>query len=421
MSRMFQLRMDIVFNVIEQVLGVLIKLTILYLIIKGGGSSTQGQYKYIIDTAMLFNILSLFGMDNYNIYLMTKSFKEKSAAKVNAIITHTLIWISFTFVPILGLVYLLTEVFDALEPIVPQFVYLISIVALSFQTRVFIKNLWVGVGNIIFNSINQIVSDCVFLISMLYFYLNNSIDIYTIFIWYALNNFIFTLIILVQLVYRTKYRFNFDMALLKVQLKGGFQLFLYTIFFALMLRVDSLIIMKYLGSSSTGYYGIASQYSEFVYFIVIALSQIIIKETVLDRSDFIYKWLKKIQIIQLVLAIVLTCCTFILPLLLGEEYQKSVLPSIILLFGTYFWGIYIFFNYWLLGLNNLKYLVFTSIVGVCLNVILNLVLVRSIGIIGAAIASSISYFLTLILLIYLVKNKNLLKISFTKSLLPFHK
>ena len=77
MSRMFQLRMDIVFNVIEKVLGVLIKLTILYLIIKGGGSSTQGQYKYIIDTAMLFNILSLFGMDNYNIYLMTKSFKEK--------------------------------------------------------------------------------------------------------------------------------------------------------------------------------------------------------------------------------------------------------------------------------------------------------------------------------------------------------
>lgn len=418
LSKIIRIRADVLFNILEKILSVFSKLAVLYLIIKGGGSVAQGQYKYIIDTAMLFNILSLFGMDNYNIFLMTKSYKDNERDNVNALVTHNLLWIFFTFLPILLLIIVSTRYLGLLEPVVPRFIYLISIVALSFQSRILIKNLWVGVGSIIFNSVYQIISDIIFLGFVYYLFINDSIDIFRLFNYFALINLVFTLIILCQLLWKTKYRPHFKWSLMKIQLHGGFQLFLYTIFFALMLRVDSLIIMKVLGASYTGYYGIASQYSEFVYFIVIAVSQIIIKETALERSDFIKGWLKKIQLVQLGLAITLAFLTFLLPLILGDEYAKAIIPAIILLFGTYFWGLYIFYNYWLLGHNKLRYLLVTSVAGVLVNLALNLIFINFWGIVGASVASSISYIFTLVFLVYLIQQDKMINLKFHRYFFP---
>lgn len=412
------LRFDVLFNILEKIMTVVIKLAILYLIIKDGGSVIQGQYKYVTDIAVIFNIVVLLGLDNYNIFLMTKSYKENDKTTINAIITHNLVWVCLTFLPMFGLVYLCTNILHLLEPVTRNFIFLVSFVSFSFQFRYLTRSLWIGVGSIIYNSVYQIITDVLFLFYILYAYVNGTIDIYSIFIFLAFLNIGFTVFTFVQLFLRTKYRPRICWSVFSMQIKGGTQLFLYTIFFVLMLRVDSLIIMKLLGSSSTGYYGIASQYSEFAYFIVIAVSQIIIKETALNGNRFIGEWLRKVQLVQILAAIILAIFSFLLPQFLGTEYYNAIVPALILLIGAYFWGLFIFYNYWLLGLNKLKYLVLTSAIGVVLNTGLNIGLVSYWGLVGSAIASSISYTTSLLLLLFLIKKDGILNLSMVKSLFP---
>ena len=413
------LRSDIFFNVLEKVTSVGLKLLILFLIIKVAGSEEQGIYKYIIDTAMIFNIIVLFGLDNYSIYLTTKFFKNKELESVHAVITHNLLWCLATFFPMLAIVYLSTYYFSFLRPIVSNFVLLITFLAFSFQSRMLVKNMWVGVGSIVYNSIYQIISEIILAgVVVVAFFKQHFSSYNTIFLFASVNVF-FMLFTLVQLILRTNYRFAINYELFKKHIKGGFSIFLYTIFFTCMLRIDSIIVMKSLGPKFTSYYGIASQYSEFVYFIVIAVSQIIIKETALNDFENLSTWLKKVQWTQIAVLLILLVFCPLIPTVFGEEYTNSIIPAIILLIGTYFLGIFIFFTYYNFGLNRLKVLVISSCIGFLINLLGNLLLIQSFGIVGSSIASSISYFSALIVLIFLSKTKSGEKVNFRKYLIPF--
>ena len=98
----------------------------------------------------------------------------------------------------------------------------------------------------------------------------------------------------------------------------------------------------------------------------------------------------------------------LISLFFGKEFLPSVLPLLILLPGMIAFGIGAIIAADLSGRGKPQYAVWSSITALIANVVLNIILIPKMGIMGAALASSISYWLdtTVVLVAFLNISKN---------------
>lgn len=91
---------------------------------------------------------------------------------------------------------------------------------------------------------------------------------------------------------------------------------------------------------------------------------------------------------------------FIIPFVFGEEYRNSVIYFEILLIGFVCWSVYSPKSITLVGIGKSNYNFYVSLISFVFNVILNYFLIKSLGVIGAALANSITYFITIFINIF---------------------
>lgn len=88
-------------------------------------------------------------------------------------------------------------------------------------------------------------------------------------------------------------------------------------------------------------------------------------------------------------------CPLVIPMVFGEQYQNSIIYLNILLAGFMFWGMYSLKGIFLFAIGAVKYNFYTNLISFLINIILNLILIRHFEVIGAAIATTSTYFLTI--------------------------
>ncbi len=177
-------------------------------------------------------------------------------------------------------------------------------------------------------------------------------------------------------------------------------LFIITIGFLIATEIDTVMLGFLSTDTELGIYGVAKQVVIKLPHISVAIAMgsmpVFAKLNDDNRKElkiFFYKLLKTNTVIYLIITTgILLFSPFFVPMIFGNEYCASVLPLQILTVYSVVFSYSILLGNFLdyQGLAN-KRAVFLTI-SVIINIIINTILIPEYGAVGAAIATSISYF-----------------------------
>jgi O-antigen/teichoic acid export membrane protein len=167
-----------------------------------------------------------------------------------------------------------------------------------------------------------------------------------------------------------------------------------------MFKVDVLLVGYFESDAATGHYRAALQVSEFMWVVSIAMEQVMIQSTARLWEDGalgeLTALLSRLLRYVVVVTVLLVAGVFVLSeqfltLYFGPAYEASVLPLRVLLPGVL--GFAMARVIWpvLQAGGHLRTLLLATGTAVVVNVVLNLALIPTVGIVGAAIGTSVAY------------------------------
>ena len=229
----------------------------------------------------------------------------------------------------------------------------------------------------------------------------------------ALNGYIFANIFVITLVgfssiFLLKKHiklFKFDTILIKKMLRfGGFSFLANE--FALVVATADILCISYLlrDASLVGFYYIAVVLIRGFRLIPSVIMQTAfpyISEKSIDSKttqNLYLKLLKKMTLLMIFVCIVLYFIGGkVLLLLFGNMYIQSVPVFNVLLIGLFFWSVGSVSGITLLGRGRPDLNFYTVLIEGAINIALNIVFIIQMGIIGAAVATSITYFIRFVI------------------------
>jgi O-antigen/teichoic acid export membrane protein len=217
----------------------------------------------------------------------------------------------------------------------------------------------------------------------------------------ALESFLFAigLVVMYKIHDDRILSWNFNFAFSKKILKDAMPLMLAGIVISIYMRIDQIMIKKMLDNTQAGYYSAAVRICELWYFIPMALSNSVFPAIVNAKKKSEKSYRVRMQRlydvmswISVGISIPLTIfAPQIITLLYGTKFI-SAFPIL----QIYIWSSVATF----LGVASSQYLVvenltkisfYRTLLGMIINILLNLILIPQIGIIGSALATLISY------------------------------
>jgi len=165
-------------------------------------------------------------------------------------------------------------------------------------------------------------------------------------------------------------------------------------------KIDILLVSYYMTPTDTGYYRGAIQIAEFIWVVSLAMEMVMIQSTselwadgrVGEITDLLSQALRYVVVFTVLLSVgVFALGESFLTVYFGANFTESVLPLRVLLPGVL--GFAVARVTWpvVQAGGHLRGIVAATGVAVALNVALNVALIPRIGILGAAVATSVSY------------------------------
>ena len=221
---------------------------------------------------------------------------------------------------------------------------------------------------------------------------------------------------------------KFDKLLSVELLKDSWPLILSGLVVSIYMKIDQVMIKNMLNNEQVGYYAAAVRLSEAWYFIPIAITNSLFPAIVHAKNiseEFYNNRMQKLydMLAWLSIAIALPVSFFskeIILILLGNTYAPSA-PILTI----YIWaGVAVFLgvasSQYLINENYTKLSFFRTFIGMIINVILNFILIPVYGIIGAAVATLISYSLATFSIVFFKKtNKQFIMMLKSVLLITF--
>ena len=197
-------------------------------------------------------------------------------------------------------------------------------------------------------------------------------------------------------------------------LKDSWPLILSGMVIAIYMRIDQVMIQEMLGSAEVGQYAAAVRISEAWYFIPMVIASSLFPAIVNAKKqseELYYKRLQKLYDLMVWMAIAIALpMTFLsdwlINLLYGSQYNQA--GSVLMI---HIWaGVFVFLSVandkWFYIENKSSILTIKVIIGAISNIVLNIILIPLFGIKGAAIATIISYAISVLLSDLFFKSMN---------------
>lgn len=210
----------------------------------------------------------------------------------------------------------------------------------------------------------------------------------------------------------------------KLLLKDSWPLILSSIAISVYMRIDQVMIKEMLGAEQVGLYAAAVRLSEVWYFIPVAITSSVFPAIINAKRQskkFYYHRLQQLYDLMVLLAVAIALpTTFIAPWVISVLYGDAFLPAAGVL-SIHIWaGVFVFLGVaserWLLTENLQIFSTINTSIGAVVNIILNYILIKIIGINGAAISTLISYFIADYLCLSFFGKTRITFINLTKSL-----
>lgn len=217
--------------------------------------------------------------------------------------------------------------------------------------------------------------------------------------------------------------FNKNLAI--VLLKDSWPLILSGIIVSIYIKIDQVMLKEMIGNEAVGVYAAAVRLSEVWYFIPVVICSSLFPALIdarkqsenlyYDRLQTIYSLMSFIAII---IALSMTFLSnWLIHLLYGVEYYQAGKVLMIHIWAGIFVFIGVASGKWLLVENLQIISIVNTAFGAIVNIVLNYIFIKKIGVEGAAWATLVSYFLAAYLSLCFWKKTRINFINISKSLL----
>lgn len=194
-----------------------------------------------------------------------------------------------------------------------------------------------------------------------------------------------------------------SLSLFKYNVSYGIKVYLTDFAAFLVFRVDLLMVKYILGAKDAGFYSIAVTMADLVYVVPIVIGTILFpKLSAMKNGQWQYTYKVTIMVGLIMLIVVITAIISAKPaiiFLFGKEFLLAIRPFVWLMPGIYFISIQSILVKYLAVKNYPVIIIYTWTISLILNILLNLYFIRTYGIVGASIASTITYILITIIII----------------------
>ena len=181
-------------------------------------------------------------------------------------------------------------------------------------------------------------------------------------------------------------------------------------------RLDLWIVNHYLPEKDLSYYSLAANINQIILYLSVTIASVLLPNLSGKTEEERVELFIKVSRICFIFfgVIILTAyllSSFIIPFMYGNEFENTVIPFQIILPGMLFSCITQLFSIFIVSANRNIFNIIACSFGLVFTLILDLILIPKIGINGASIATSLSYFiiflLSYIFVIYLLNKKTL--------------
>ena len=374
---------NLVFHAITIIIGFFTSI----LIARGLGTSNQGQLSFYI---LIFGIIASYG--SIGITNSTSYFLKRSKYTKEQIINNNIsILLILSIIYAIGVIIFKNSIFSSHIFILALIwiMYAITLLFNNFFITIYISDENIYIYNK-FYSLSYIIKGTV--IALLYF--TNQLNILSVSILYLLLE-VMKIILLVKGL-KIKYKFQVDKQIIIEELKYGIPLYLAALFIYLNYRADQLMVRSYLGNSQLGIYSISVQLAELAFVFPTSISSAfegrLYSCEEKDRKKISAQIVRITFYVTLIICIIGVLCEPLITVLYGEEYAPAGTSMIILLIGIVFASIGKVSPAYFYTKGKPSIHLIVAAVVLTINIALNFVLIPIMGINGAALASTVSYF-----------------------------
>ncbi|MBK3518007.1 flippase [Carboxylicivirga marina] len=192
---------------------------------------------------------------------------------------------------------------------------------------------------------------------------------------------------------------KYDNLLAKKMLKDSAPLIIAGVMNSIYMKIDQVMLKEMVGASKVGYYSVAVKFSEIWFSVGVIICNSLFPAIINAKNESEKLYYQRLQNLFSFLVIIsylagisiFFISDWLILNLYGEEY---ILASAVLSIH-FFSGVFVFLGVgsgrWLINENRTMINLYRNILAVVVNVLLNILLIKNYGIIGAAIASLTAY------------------------------
>ena len=210
----------------------------------------------------------------------------------------------------------------------------------------------------------------------------------------------------------------------KQLLRDSWPLILSGMVISIYMKIDQVMIKEMLGAEQVGHYAAAVRLSEAWYFVPMAITSSVFPAIINAKKqskELYYQRLQKLYDLMVWLAVAIALpTTFLAPWVIRVLFGEAFLPAAGVL-SIHIWaGVFVFLGVasgkWLLTENLQIFSTINTSIGAIVNIVLNYILIKNMGIDGAAISTLISYFIAAYLCLSFFDKTRINFVNLTKSL-----
>lgn len=356
------------------------------------GAEGEGNIALVMNLALTVSYFGGMGLNISNIY-----FYNTDNSKLNKIYWNSVLYILIFSMILIGIYYFLTPII--LKNVFRGYINAVyPVVAFSLFINVFISTLSARLWFIRYGIV-YILHNVIYLLSILVLIVIGRFTLLNTIYAVVLAYFI-TFIVCYILSGKGIGRSGPDLLLLKESIKYGIKGHLGNIFQRFNYKLDLYFINFLIAGeaiSEVGYYSIAAKVAEVLIFIPRSVSTVLfpVVASIKDEKEagIITARICRITflIVFIVAVLLLLFGNLIIPFCFGKDFSKSIVPMFFLLPGIVFLSVANILSNYFLGKGLPQIGAYSSFIALIATIIFDFLLIPKFGIIGASVASSISY------------------------------
>ena len=397
---------DISWSLLEKVTKILISLVLGVVIARSLGPEDYGRYKYVMGLVLLFTPLATLGMES----ILIREFANFAERKSNIILNA--VFLRLCLSGLILIILFLLSTFLSHDRALKLMIVIFSLVftARSLEIYVFeLKSRSLFKEQFVATALSVVITSIIKIVIIL------SKPNLIIELLLALNVLEALLIgTFAKMYYSSILKAKISIELIRELISKTWKQAIISSVIILYMKVDIIMIERLIDFAEVGKYSVAVTIAELWYFIPMSIVSVFYTKLVTKNNDISYIILLRILITISFLAIIgiYLLGEYFLGLF-GNNYSDAISPLLVLMFSGLFVSLGLVQDKWYILNYREERLLLKTVMGLAVNIALNLLLVPIYGIQGAAIATLSGLIMSTLISDVLFGERRILNIKIT--------